>query len=85
MTTVTLSTLKARLSGYMRLVKSGEELEVRERGVPIAKVVAIKLQPALEIQRPLKNPKGLAVVRFSSPPDKTFDIVQLLIEERRSR
>ena len=33
--------LKARLSEYLRLVKSGGELLVTERGVPIARVVPL--------------------------------------------
>ena len=33
--------LKAKLSEYLRLVKSGHELMVTERGVPIARVVPL--------------------------------------------
>lgn len=85
MTIVMLSNLKTEFSRYMRLVKQGEELEIRERGVPIAKVVAISTPSLLDSHKPLKDPKGLAHFRFKAYAGKTFDIVQLLSEERRLR
>jgi prevent-host-death family protein len=35
---VSVSELKARLSRYLRLVKRGAELEIFERGVPVARL-----------------------------------------------
>ncbi|HEY7316680.1 MAG TPA: type II toxin-antitoxin system prevent-host-death family antitoxin [Candidatus Binatia bacterium] len=46
MKTTTVSKLKASLSEYLRLVKSGEEVLVTERGRPVA-----KLTPATTLDR----------------------------------
>ena len=40
MTTVSISDLKANLSRYVREVRRGSELEVLDRGVPVARLVA---------------------------------------------
>ena len=34
--------LKNRLSAYLRLVEKGEEVEIRKRNVPIARVVPLR-------------------------------------------
>lgn len=38
-TTVNVRELKARLSHYLRLTKSGETVEITDRGVPIGRIV----------------------------------------------
>ena len=53
MNTASVSKLKATLSEFLALVKTGEEVIVTERGKPIAKIVPIprdtsKLSPHLE-------------------------------------
>ena len=41
MTTVSISKLKAGLSRYLRSVRRGGEVQILERGVPIAKLVGM--------------------------------------------
>ena len=41
MKTVSVSELKASLSKYLRIVRRGGEVQILERGVPIARIVAI--------------------------------------------
>ncbi len=41
MKTVKSSELKAKLAQFLRLVRSGEEIEVTDRGIVIAKIIGI--------------------------------------------
>jgi prevent-host-death family protein len=41
MRAVNIATLKNRLSGYLREVREGEELLIRDRRVPIARIVPL--------------------------------------------
>jgi|SRR5277367_1460439 len=41
MRTVNIGTLKNQLSAYLRYVKNGEEVVVRDRNVPVARIVPI--------------------------------------------
>ena len=41
METTAIANLKAQLSRYLRLVKTGEEILITERGVPVAKLVPV--------------------------------------------
>lgn len=51
MSTVSVSDLKARLSEYLREIKRGGEVQVLERGMPIARLSAIDTAgPALPEQ-----------------------------------
>jgi prevent-host-death family protein len=41
METAGVAELKARLAGYMKIVKSGGEILITDRGVPVAKLVPL--------------------------------------------
>jgi prevent-host-death family protein len=41
MKTASVSELKARISAYLRWVKRGGEVEILERGVPVARLVPV--------------------------------------------
>lgn len=45
----TISDLKAKLARYIRLVKSGEEVEIHERGIPVARLTSIHVESDLAI------------------------------------
>ncbi len=86
MTNVAISEFKAKMSHYLRLVKSGEELELRDRGVSVALIVSS--QPAQEeLSIPAQKPPGdLARMKFTVKPTlKGIDIVDFLLEDRRKR
>lgn len=42
MKTVSVSDLKAHLSRYLRMVRRGSEVQVSDRGVPIARLVGLR-------------------------------------------
>ena len=69
-----LSELKARLSSYIRLVKSGEQVEIQERGVPVALLSSLQTKKQDLITPPSKDPQKLAQMKFSVRPKNVFDI-----------
>ncbi len=87
-TTVNIRELKSRLSHYLRLVKSGEDVEITDRGVPIGRIVpiAVPVEDRLELmvqsglvqwdgQRlPRAEPSARAVGRRT--------VADLLVEDR---
>lgn len=85
MKTAAISELKAKLARYIRLVKSGEEVEIHERGVPVARLTSIRKEAILTITPPRKNPASLAKYRFSVKPAAKFDVVDFLLEDRARR
>lgn len=41
MTSVTVTALKAHLSRYLRMVRRGSEIQVTDRGVPVARLIGV--------------------------------------------
>jgi prevent-host-death family protein len=80
-----ISELKAKLARYIRLVKSGEDVEIRERGIPVARLTSIRKESVLAITPPRKNPDSLAKYRFSVKPISKFDVLDLILEDRAKR
>ena len=84
-TSAGIAELKAKLASYLRRVKSGDEVEILERGIPVAVIHSIRKSSKIEIIPPRKDPGYLANYRFSVHPEKKFDIVALLLEDRQKR
>jgi len=42
MTTVSISELKAKLSQYLRIVRAGGEVQILDRGEPVARLIGIQ-------------------------------------------
>jgi prevent-host-death family protein len=80
-----VSELKAQLAKFLRLVKSGEEVEIRERGIPVAILKPANSSAEMLSIPPRKDPSRLARMKFRVKPDKKFDVVELLVEERKKR
>ena len=80
-----ISELKAKLARYIRLAKAGEEIQIQDRGLPVAKLIAAGIPPDVSSVPPRKNQKDLARMRFTVRPAKEFDIVAVLLEERAKR
>ena len=59
MKTAGVAELKTRLSTYLKLVKSGSEILITERGVPIAKLVPIDAARKRETRRQRLAAAGL--------------------------
>ncbi|MBI4405601.1 MAG: type II toxin-antitoxin system prevent-host-death family antitoxin [Deltaproteobacteria bacterium] len=80
-----IADFKARLSSYLRRVKSGEEVEILERGIPVAVIHPIRNHTPLEIVPSRKDPALLAKYPFSISPKKAFDVVELILKDRQTR
>jgi len=85
MKTAAISELKAQLSKYLRLVKSGEKVEIQERGIAIALLVGPEQKSNLMIIPPRKDPKGLKSFQFSFNRKLEQDPVEFLLEDRKKR
>jgi prevent-host-death family protein len=48
MRTVNIGELKNRLSGYLQYVKDGEEIVIRDRSVPVARILPFRHGPEWE-------------------------------------
>jgi prevent-host-death family protein len=59
MKTAGVADLKARLASYLKLVKSGSEILITDRGVPIAKLVPIDAARKRETRRQRLAAAGL--------------------------
>lgn len=53
MKTVNIANLKKRLSFYLQYVKSGEEVIVRDRDLPVARILPLSLTDVSEEERQL--------------------------------
>ena len=48
MRTVNIGELKNQLSGYLQRVKNGEEIVVRDRSIPVARILPFRQDPGWE-------------------------------------
>mgnify|MGYP001572053757 CR=1 FL=1 len=94
MKSVSVSHLKARLSRYLREVKRGGEVQIVERGVPIARIVGLKgvadggrRQRLIEAGVLSPGKGGLAELLRRSPPIVVpgVDLRGALDEDREDR
>ena len=62
MPSVPVTELKAHLAKYLRMARRGVEVQVLERGVPIARLVAI---PSVDAREPavIEHPVNAGIVR----------------------
>jgi len=81
MKTVGIAELKARLSGYLRLVRKGRTLTVVDRDTPVARLVPYAPE-ALEVRRATRRPRDLALP--PAPAHRT-DSLSVLLEDRHRR
>ena len=66
--------MKARLSSYLRLVKSGSEILITDRGVPVAKLVPIDAAKKRETRRQRLAAAGLLTLgRGGRVPKELLD------------
>lgn len=81
---VKISDLKDHLSEHLRAVENGAEVIVTDRGRPIARIVPLPT-PSRRIRlRPATKPFS-DVRDLKHEPVEGFDIVDLLLEDRRKR
>lgn len=85
MKVVAVSEFKAKLAKYLRLVRTGEEIDIRDRGVPVAVLSSAKKTTPLEFIPPRKEAERLSQLKFSVRLDSRVDVVDLLLEDRKKR
>lgn len=75
--------LKARLSEYLRVARKGGEVVVMDRDQPIARIVPYAATPTLQVREPLRQYRNLGEIPLPPPANLDFDVVDLLLEDRR--
>lgn len=84
MRNVTVSDLKARFAKFLRIVKTGEIIQIQKRGIPIALIIPITNKKSFIIP-PKKNPKRLSKMKFTAKLKNNIDVVNFLVEDRKRR
>jgi prevent-host-death family protein len=84
MKTVSVATLKNELSHYLRKVADGEEVVVTSHDQPVARIVPFKRKSSLVIIPPRRPAFELKKIKGVKPL-KEFDVVEMLMEDRRKR
>jgi prevent-host-death family protein len=92
MVKVSISSLKARLSDYVRLVRNGEEVLVTDRGVPVARIVPLdpsrwmKTRVMELVESGLAKPPAARLPKDfwkrPRPSDPGGQVLRALLEER---
>lgn len=95
MSRASISDLKARLSHYLREVRRGGEIEILDRGVPVARLTGIDLlgETASDERRKRLIQSGVLSQRASEPSalleeppiEASASILEALEEERADR
>lgn len=93
MKTVQIAQLKARLSRYLRAVKSGEDILITDRGRPVARLEPVRsvessqreLVEAGLVRPARKKPPASFWSRLPLPELKGAGVLQALLEERNER
>lgn len=95
MSTASVSELKARLSAYLREVRQGGEVQVLDRGEPIARLVPVGPEPAESesganrrrqrlIASGVLRP-GTGIDLSIRPLSVSIDVSRSLVDERADR
>jgi antitoxin (DNA-binding transcriptional repressor) of toxin-antitoxin stability system len=85
MKAVRIAELKSRLSHHLKLVRAGETLTVLDRDTPIARIVPIDADDDIVITKPAPGAPWLGSIKMPPPTKLDFDIVSVLLEDRRRR
>jgi len=79
-----VSEFKAKLASYLRLIKTGEQVEIQDRGVTVGVLSARPPEEAPLVIPASKNPKLLGQLKAKVTLENV-DPVQLLLEDRARR
>ena len=80
-----ISKIKAELSKYIKFAKAGEVVLIMDRDVPVAKIIAVKPETALQIRAPLIDLKTVLSANDKRPFDEKMDILDVLLRDREDR
>lgn len=82
---VGVAELKAKLSAYLRSVRRGNDVVIHDRNEPIARLVPYAASDArLVVREPAGRYAALGKIPLPRPVKLDADVVQLLLQERRS-
>jgi prevent-host-death family protein len=73
MKTAGVAELKARLASYLKIVKSGSEILVTDRGVPVAKLVPIDARRMQDTRRQRLAAAGLLMLGKGALPKEILE------------
>lgn len=89
---VSIGTLKARLSEYLRRTRAGETVVVTDRGRPVARLAPLEGDAAVEgrmaglvragLIQPPKRPLDLSILDAARPADPEGRSLETVLEER---
>ena len=84
---VNISTLKAELSRYLRLVKDGKEITIMDRNLAVAKISPVNSEnmPSLKVIPPLDSDTSFEAFKGKKLLKKKTDIVASLLEDREEK
>src|SRR6266540_3226617 len=96
MRTVSVTDLKAHLSRYLRMVRRGSEVQILERGVPIARLVGLQGDARTDEKERLDRLTRAGILRrgtgdlswlLTEPPvgKHSAELLQALEEDRKDR
>ncbi len=96
MKTASVTELKAQLSRYLRMVRRGSEVQILERGVPIARLVGLQTSPRANEKERIARLTKAGVLRpgtgdlswvLSEPPlaARGVDLLGAVEEDREDR
>jgi prevent-host-death family protein len=82
---VCIAELKSHLSEYLRFVRRGEAISILDRETPIARIVPARGRGTLATRKPAPGTPPPNRVPLPKPLKLTFDVVELLLEEREGQ
>ena len=85
MTQVNIAELKDKLPRHLRVVEHGAEVEVTDRGRPIARIVPIRRTGPVLLVRPPRRPFSSAHGKRHVPAHWKVSSTDLLLAERQRR
>lgn len=87
MPSIPIAEFKAKMGKFLRLVRSGIEVVLTDRGHPVARVTSYTETTIkkIAIRKPSRDPKQLGRLSFPPKKGRRTDSVAVLLEDRRSR
>ena len=79
---VGIAELKARLSEYLRKVRSGRSVVVMDRDTPVARLVPHDAEGTLLLTKATRRPRDM---KWPAPLEHSTDSLALLLADRASR
>jgi prevent-host-death family protein len=80
-----ISKIKAELSKYIKYAKAGEEVVIMDRDQPVARIVGVRAEAAIQIREASTDLKALLAVADKRAFDEKSDILDVLLRDREDR